>query len=56
VNCLVATDAATSLTTASAYVHTAVRVLAVTAALATAGQQADSAYSSPTVISVVKEW
>jgi hypothetical protein len=41
VNCLVATDAANSLTIASVYVPTAVKVLAVTAALVTAEQQAD---------------
>jgi len=50
------TDAATSLMSARACVHTAARVLVATAAQATAGQQADSAYSSPNVISVVKEW
>jgi hypothetical protein len=38
---LVATNAATSLTTASAYAHTAARVLAATAAQATVEQQAD---------------
>jgi hypothetical protein len=41
VNCLVATDAANSLTIASVYALTAAKVLAATAALATAEQQAD---------------
>jgi hypothetical protein len=41
VNCLVATAAANSLITASAYAHTAAKVLAATAAPATAEQQAD---------------
>ena len=40
-SCLVATDAANSLTTASARVHTAAKPMAASAALATAGQQAD---------------
>jgi hypothetical protein len=47
-NCLVATDAANSLTTANAYAHTAAKVLAATVAQATAKQQADkNQYSSP---------
>jgi hypothetical protein len=41
VNCLVATAAANSLTTASACAPTAAKVLAATAALVTAEQQAD---------------
>jgi hypothetical protein len=46
--CLVATDAAKSSTTASACARTAGKVLAVTAAQATAEQQADkNQYSSP---------
>jgi hypothetical protein len=40
-NCLVATDAANSSTTANACAHTAEEVLAATAAQATAEQQAD---------------
>jgi len=40
-SCLVATDAANSSTIANAYAHTAAKVLAATAAQATAEQQAD---------------
>jgi hypothetical protein len=40
-SCLVATDAANSLTIASACAHTAEKVLAATAAQATVEQQAD---------------
>jgi hypothetical protein len=48
-NCLVAIDAAKSLTTASACAHTAEEVLVATAAQATVEQQADKKqYSSPT--------
>jgi hypothetical protein len=48
-NCLVATYAAKSLTTASACAHTAEEVLVATAAQATVEQQADKKqYSSPT--------
>ena len=45
------TDAATSLMIASAYAHTAARLLIAIAAQATARQQADKKnHSSPTVI------
>ena len=44
--CLVATDAATSLTIANAYARTAAKRLAATAAQATAEQQADKHNSS----------
>jgi hypothetical protein len=40
-NCLVATDAATSLMTANAHVPTAAKLLSATVALAMAKQQAD---------------
>jgi len=51
VNCLVATDAANSLMIASVCALTAAKVLAATAALVTAEQQADKKnYSSPTII------
>ena len=41
---LVVTDAATSLTIASVYAHTAARLLVAIAALATARQQADKTF------------
>jgi len=51
VNCLVATDAANSLMIASVCALTAAKVLAATAALVTAEQQADKKnHSSPTII------
>ena len=40
-SCLIAKDAANSLTTASAHAHTAAKPRAASAALATARQQAD---------------
>jgi hypothetical protein len=54
-NCLVATDAAKSSTTASACAHTAEKVLAATAAQATAEQQADNNSILRPLILVVKK-
>jgi hypothetical protein len=51
---LVVTDAATSLTIASAYAHTAARLLIAIAALATARQQADKTSFFAHCYSVVK--
>jgi len=56
-SCLVATSAATSSTTASAYVHTAAEVLAAIAAQATARQQADkTAFFAHSYSVVKKKW
>jgi hypothetical protein len=54
-SCLVATDAANSLTTASAHAHTAAKLRVASAALATAEQQADKTSVFASIISVVKK-
>jgi hypothetical protein len=55
VNCLVATNAANSLTTANAHAHTAAKPQAASAAPATARQQADKKTHFAYIISVVKK-
>jgi hypothetical protein len=54
VSCLVATDAATSLTIANAYARIVARLLAATAAQATAEQRADKTVFFAHCYSVVK--
>jgi len=55
-SCLVATDAANSLTTASAHAHTAAKPLAANAARATARQQADKPHFAHIISVVKKKW
>jgi hypothetical protein len=56
VSCLVATDAATSLTIANVYARTAAKLLVATAAQAMAEQQADRTSFFAHCYSVVKKW